>query len=245
MSQYICWIDNEDTYGLYLVVGSNYICYRITAFNLTTDVISNTANKYRQPESANKQEWFPQDYVMRNSKHRFTYYASDTMHKYPLKDIVRGLVAVGFDFEKADVLLMESYYVPPKPIPEEALKDDEAFDSFLSRTIKNIHEKMEDADFPDYDDSFPWKYEEGEFLEGFEKYLRGTYGEHYVQKEDGIQCFDAWMAMGDSWPTFRNTAIKYLWRYGQKDGFNKKDVYKAIHYVILMYYAAMKENEDE
>ena len=42
--------------------------------------------------------------------------------------------------------------------------------------------------------------------------------------------------MGDATPTFRNTAMKYLWRYGQKNGNNKKDLLKALHYIIFALY---------
>lgn len=78
-----------------------------------------------------------------------------------------------------------------------------------------------------------WKYSEDKILDDFRSYLASTYGEHYSIKDQDIQCFDAWIAMGDATPTFRNTAIKYLWRYGKKSGNNKKDLLKALHYVLL------------
>lgn len=81
-----------------------------------------------------------------------------------------------------------------------------------------------------------FKYHEDKILENFEKYLRSTYSEHY--KGERIECFDAWMALGDATPTFRNTAIKYLWRYGKKSPSSylqeQKDLYKALHYIFMM-----------
>lgn len=79
-----------------------------------------------------------------------------------------------------------------------------------------------------------WKYSEDEILSDFRGYLASTYGEHYKSGSKEIECFDAWIALGDSTPTFRNTALKYLWRYGSKDGNNKKDLLKALHYIMLM-----------
>lgn len=80
----------------------------------------------------------------------------------------------------------------------------------------------------------PFKYSEQEIIDDFYEYLESTYGEHYTtDTEESIQCFDAWIAMGDATPTFRNTAIKYLWRYGKKNGNNKKDLLKAMHYILL------------
>ena len=78
------------------------------------------------------------------------------------------------------------------------------------------------------------KYDEEQILADLTEYLRSTYSEHYQSEDIDIECFDAWIAMGDSVPTFRNTAIKYLWRYGKKNGHNKADLLKAIHYIILM-----------
>jgi hypothetical protein len=81
---------------------------------------------------------------------------------------------------------------------------------------------------------FPWKYNEGESLADFEDYLKTTYGEHYKTQTSAIECFDIWLALGDAVPTFRNTAMKYIWRYGSKGGKNKKDLLKAMHYILLM-----------
>lgn len=80
---------------------------------------------------------------------------------------------------------------------------------------------------------FPFKYSEDKIVDDLYDYLKSTYGEHYATEEDSVQCFDAWIAMGDATPTFRNTAIKYLWRYGKKNGNNKKDLMKALHYIVL------------
>lgn len=81
-----------------------------------------------------------------------------------------------------------------------------------------------------------WNYKEDQIVDDFYDYLKSTYGQHYATDEKELQCFDAWIAMGDATPTFRNTAIKYLWRYGKKGGNNKKDLLKAMHYVLLCLY---------
>ena len=82
--------------------------------------------------------------------------------------------------------------------------------------------------------SINWKYDEADILKDLEKYLKNTYGEHYKSDNQDIECFDAWIALGDSGPTFRNTALKYLWRYGKKNGKNKADLFKALHYIFLL-----------
>lgn len=82
-----------------------------------------------------------------------------------------------------------------------------------------------------------YKYKEDRIISDFHAYIDKTYGQHYMTEEQNIECFDVWLALGDSMPTFRNTAIKYLWRYGKKHGSNKDDLLKVLHYVIMMLYA--------
>ena len=89
-----------------------------------------------------------------------------------------------------------------------------------------------------------YKYSEDLILDDLKKYLESTYKQHYKIDLNEIECFDAWIALGDSTPTFRNTAIKYLWRYGKKKGSNKDDLMKALHYIILMLHVDhYKEND--
>jgi hypothetical protein len=79
----------------------------------------------------------------------------------------------------------------------------------------------------------PYKYSEGRIINDLRDYIDNTYGQHYKTEDQSVECFDAWIALGDSMPTFRNTALKYLWRYGKKHGNNKDDLLKALHYIIL------------
>lgn len=81
-----------------------------------------------------------------------------------------------------------------------------------------------------------YKYSEDKIIEDFKTYINKTYGQHYMTEEQNIECFDVWLALGDSMPTFRNTAIKYLWRYGKKHGSNKDDLMKVLHYTLMMLY---------
>lgn len=81
-------------------------------------------------------------------------------------------------------------------------------------------------------DQIRYKYSEDRIISDLKKYVDKTYSAHYSTDED-IQAIDAWIAMGDATPTFRNTAIKYLWRYGKKNGNNKDDLMKALHYIIF------------
>ena len=87
-----------------------------------------------------------------------------------------------------------------------------------------------------------YKYNEKNYIDAVQKYLDGTYGEHYVAND--IQVVDIWQSLESLETTARDTAIKYLCRYGKKGGKNRKDLYKAIHYIVLMMYATDKASAD-
>ena len=84
-----------------------------------------------------------------------------------------------------------------------------------------------------------YNYNEDVNIELVKDYIDGTYGQHYVGNKE-IQTVDFWESLGSLDTTCRDTAIKYLARYGKKNGRNKKDLLKAIHYIILMMYAQDK-----
>jgi hypothetical protein len=88
-----------------------------------------------------------------------------------------------------------------------------------------------------------YKYLEDVSLAKVQTYVDSTYGQHYVGNGD-IQTVDFWESLGSLETTARDTAIKYLARYGKKGGRNEKDLLKAIHYILLMMYAAPQEQVD-
>ena len=91
--------------------------------------------------------------------------------------------------------------------------------------------------------NFYYKFAENQIIADFQDYIDKTYGEHYKTNEDNVECFDAWIALGDSTATFRNTALKYLWRYGKKNGNNKADLMKALHYTLMCLYVDHYKDE--
>ena len=91
-------------------------------------------------------------------------------------------------------------------------------------------------------DKKKYKYNEAEYVSDLVNYIDSTYGQHYVNQ--GIQVVDVWQSMGSLNTTARDTAMKYLARYGKKDGKNRKDLLKAMHYIILMMYAEDTNNDE-
>ena len=87
-----------------------------------------------------------------------------------------------------------------------------------------------------------YSYSEDKILGEIMDYIRNTYDQHYVGNKD-IHTVDFWESLGSLTTTSRDTAIKYLARYGKKEGRNRKDLLKAAHYIVLMIYAHDKENK--
>ena len=96
---------------------------------------------------------------------------------------------------------------------------------------------------PENDNGF-WKYHEDIILKEIRDYLGGTYRSHYASLESKTQTLDLIEGIGDAEPFCRSNAIKYLSRFGKKNGKSKQDILKAIHYCILLYHFAGLCNEN-
>ena len=81
------------------------------------------------------------------------------------------------------------------------------------------------------------KYHEKEILKDVEDYVSGTYNGHYTGTKHeyrNVQTIDL-MASRDLASSFcQSNILKYGSRYGSKDGRNKKDLLKVIHYAMLL-----------
>ena len=81
------------------------------------------------------------------------------------------------------------------------------------------------------------KYHENEILEDIKDYVSGTYNGHYTGTKHeyrNVQTIDL-MASRDLASDFcQANILKYGSRYGSKDGRNKKDLMKVIHYAMLL-----------
>ena len=86
------------------------------------------------------------------------------------------------------------------------------------------------------------KYNEERIIEEISRYILGTYDQHYSTTEDGFQVQDMLRQLGIDKDFCQANAIKYLCRYGKKDGKNRKDILKAIHYCTLLYHFSFNDN---
>ena len=66
-----------------------------------------------------------------------------------------------------------------------------------------------------------------QFLNKPEDYIAKTYELHYTSDKGNYQTLDLIESIGDAEAFCRSNAIKYLSRFGKKDGKNRKDILKA------------------
>ena len=82
-----------------------------------------------------------------------------------------------------------------------------------------------------------WKYNEDKILKDIQDYVTSTYGSHYCghqQEYRGVQTIDLMAAKDLAAHFCQANILKYGSRYGDKDGRNKRDLLKVIHYAMLL-----------
>ena len=96
---------------------------------------------------------------------------------------------------------------------------------------------------PDLDKHGHRKYEEDKGLRDLSDYVASTYSGHYTNEGSNVQTLDLIHSVGDAESFCRSNAIKYLSRYDKK-GQAKRDILKAMHYCLLLYYFSGNTNDE-
>ena len=86
------------------------------------------------------------------------------------------------------------------------------------------------------------KYGEDKIINEIDTYLKSTYQQHYSTTDEGFQVQDILRHLNINKGFCQANAIKYLCRYGKKNGYNRTDLLKAVHYIILL---MSEEKHDE
>ena len=76
-----------------------------------------------------------------------------------------------------------------------------------------------------------YKYSEDVILQQLKEYIDSTYGEHYSRNK--FQATEFIMDSGHGEGFCIGNIMKYVQRYGKKDGYNRKDLMKVLHYTIM------------
>lgn len=85
-----------------------------------------------------------------------------------------------------------------------------------------------------------YKFREDELLRDIMEYVDATYGQHYAKNR--IQATEVIIDAGHGEGFTIGNIIKYAQRYGKKDGYNRKDLMKVVHYAIIALYLHDEEH---
>lgn len=88
-----------------------------------------------------------------------------------------------------------------------------------------------------------YKFNEPQLIAELYQYITDTYTKHYVGP-DNIQAFELIASAGHGVGFTIGDIIKYAARYGKKNGRNRQDLLKILHYGILALYIHDKENNN-
>ena len=77
-----------------------------------------------------------------------------------------------------------------------------------------------------------FKFSEDKILKDILDYVMDTYNSHYAQTKN-YQATEIIIDQGHGTGFCMGNILKYAQRYGKKDGHNKADLMKVIHYAII------------
>lgn len=85
-----------------------------------------------------------------------------------------------------------------------------------------------------------YKYNEGDLIGQLREYVDGTYDQHYSKNK--FQATEFIIDSGHGMGFCIGNIMKYAQRYGNKDGHNRKDIMKVLHYALMCLYIHDMEN---
>tara|TARA_R100001594_G_scaffold33359_1_gene61886 strand:+ start:850 stop:1500 length:651 start_codon:yes stop_codon:yes gene_type:complete len=123
----------------------------------------------------------------------------------------------------------------PNPFSIDPLSDND--DQIAHHINLNNEGQNKETMTDNHKQAYYYKYHENEILDDIEEYVSGTYRGHYTgttHEYRNVQTLDL-MASRDLAPAFcQANVLKYASRYGSKNGKDKKDLLKVIHYAMLL-----------
>ena len=117
-------------------------------------------------------------------------------------------------------------------IPDDTKIDwTEAQTDWINNKMYESTPSKDELKFSNYAEEY--NFSEDIVIKELTQYIGSTYSSHYTNSNNSVQALDMWKSRGSMTNSCIDTTIKYLMRYGKKDGKNRKDLLKAAHYIIL------------
>jgi len=132
----------------------------------------------------------------------------------------------------------------PKNYPPYVYESPDGGKTVTRRKSGSLDKEVVKKPEPDLKVNAHRKYQEDKGLKDLSDYVSSTYNGHYTNEGSNVQTLDLIHSVGDAESFCRSNAIKYLSRYDKK-GQAKRDILKAMHYCLLLYYFSGHTNNDE
>jgi len=87
-----------------------------------------------------------------------------------------------------------------------------------------------------------YRYNEGNLIAELKRYIDSTYNQHYSKNK--FQATEFIIDGGHGEGFCIGNIMKYAQRYGNKDGYNRKDLLKVLHYAVIMLHVHDKEGRE-
>ena len=84
------------------------------------------------------------------------------------------------------------------------------------------------------DDDIAYKFNENELIHELKEYIDSTYSAHYSRNK--FQSTEFIIDCGHGQGFALGNVLKYVQRYGKKDGYNRADLMKVLHYALIALY---------
>ena len=104
----------------------------------------------------------------------------------------------------------------------------------INRMIQNRDQTINDL-IDTEEQKVKFKYNEDLYLKEIYEYVKSTYGQHYSKNK--YQATEFIIDSGHGTGFCIGNVLKYAQRYGRKEGYNRADLLKIIHYAVIQLYA--------
>ena len=211
------------------------------AWSLAASILNGTFDK--DYPIVNKKETEHSDYYYDynrndpNAKNPFT----DPKDKERAEKVVNGDIDLDYDLDRIERMGGFEWTPgspwPPRDPEEDGLdyEDDLMIDNHYVTYDDGMSLQVKEKPMAKTDHRY--KYHEDEILKDIQEYVSSTYNGHYTGTKHEfrkVQTIDLMAARDIAAQFCQANILKYGSRYGSKDGRNKKDLLKVIHYAMLL-----------
>ena len=93
-------------------------------------------------------------------------------------------------------------------------------------------------------ENIDYKFSEDKLINDIKEYIDNTYNQHYAKTK--FQATEFIVDGGHGEGFCIGNILKYAQRYGKKEGYNRKDLLKVLHYgIIALHVHDLKNGESE